>query len=475
MQLQGEDLTRIAGGIELRAWCSMPPDGGFVRVFRDARSVADLNLGGLLIRKRLAALLQKSPLLKHVLTLLSGNLLSQVIQLGLMVFVTRIYPVDDRGLFAVYGSITTLVISVAAFRYDLAIVLPKSETLARIVHRLARRNIMVSAALCSIVCFALSQWFEQQYHSTALTRWLWFSGFTVFLVAEMTNIQFWLTRVSRFADIAMNRVIQTLTVAGLQLILALVFGPSVSMLLIAALAGQLITLVLLEFRVKELWKPIPRPSYPVRYAAKLYWRMPAFNGPNVLVDGIRNTGISLLIASHAIVALGQFDVAWVSMQMPVALLAGSISQVFLKKLSTVKPGAMVPLVRFTVTRGLAFAIIPFALIYLLSPWMFPFVFGEQYAGAGIFAQALVPWLMMTVVTSPISNVFVVTNTQHWMLVFAVAYCVAPLLWLWKSPLPLTQTIFGLGLIMAAFLAVMLVMSFFAAARFDRSKRIDETA
>lgn len=420
-----------------------------------------------MVRKRMAALLQRNPLLNHVATLLSGNIIAQIIQLVLMIFIARLYSVEDRGLFAVYGSVTAVVISIAAFRYDTAIVLPKSDALARVLHSLARRSIMVSAALSSIVCLALTQWFETTYHSTELTRWLWFSGVTVFLAAEVANIQFWLTRMSRFKDMALNRVIQTFTVAGSQLLLALIFGPSLSMLLIATLVGQLVTLITLGFRVKELWRPAPKPSFQIRRAAREYWRMPAFNGPNVLVDSVRNAGISLLIGGYAVASLGQFNLAWASMQMPVALLAGSISQVFYKKLSTVKPGEMTPLIRFTATRGLLLAVVPFVLIFFMAPWLFTLVFGAKWAEAGIFAQSLVPWLMMTVVTSPISTVFVVTNTQHWMLVFGVAYCVVPLLWLWLSPLELLPSMFVLGGIMAIFLGFMLIMSLFAAARYDR--------
>lgn len=417
----------------------------------------------------MTALFRRNPLLNHVATLLSGNLIAQAIQLILMIFIARLYSVEDRGLFAVYGSVTAVAISIAAFRYDAAIVLPKSDALARVLHSLARRSIMVSAAITSIVCLALTQWFEATYQSAELTHWLWLSGVTVFLAAEVANTLFWLTRMSRFKDMAVNRVIQTFTVAGSQLLLALIFGPSLSMLLIASLVGQLITLITLGFRVKELWKPAPRPSFQIRHAAREYWRMPAFNGPNILVDAIRNAGINLLIGGYAIASLGQFNLAWTSMQMPVALLAGSISQVFYKKLSTVRPGEMSPLIRFTAIRGLALAVGPFVLIFFLAPWIFTLVFGAKWAEAGIFAQSLVPWLMMTVVTSPISTVFVVTNTQHWMLVFGIVYCVVPLLWLWLSPLPLLPSMFVLGGIMAVFLGGMLVMSLFAAARYDRTQ------
>ena len=68
--------------------------------------------------------------------------------------------------------------------------------------------------------------------------------------------------------------------------------------------------------------------------------------------------------------------------------------VFLKKLSDTEPGAMLPLVRAVLLRTCLAAIVPFAVLYLLAPWLFPFVFGATWHDAGYYARALTPWLFM---------------------------------------------------------------------------------
>lgn len=130
---------------------------------------------------------------------------------------------------------------------------------------------------------------------------------------------------------------------------------------------------------------------------------------------------------------------------------------------------MLPLVRFTIIRSMLIAIVPFGLIYLVSPWMFILVFGQQWDMAGDFARALTPWLAMQLVTSPISTVFVVTDNQQWMLAFSIVFCAAPLSLLYFSPLALLDTVFWLGLLMAAMLAIMLGMSLLAARGYDRRR------
>ena len=132
---------------------------------------------------------------------------------------------------------------------------------------------------------------------------------------------------------------------------------------------------------------------------------------------------------------------------------------------------MRPLVRVTIRRAVLIGIIPFALIYVLSPWLFPLLFGERWAESGSFARALTPWLFMMLITSPISNLFIVTEHQDWMLGFNVFYTALPLAWLYWSPLDLLATCYVLGAMMAALLVANTALADHAAKQFDAGKRV----
>ena len=105
--------------------------------------------------------------------------------------------------------------------------------------------------------------------------------------------------------------------------------------------------------------------------------------PNALVDSVRINGITLLIGTVALGAVGQLNLAWRILQVPIGLINSAISQVFFQKLARVRPGEMLPLVRSTIIRSLLISPqVPFGLIYLVSPWMFTLVFGQQWDQAG---------------------------------------------------------------------------------------------
>ena len=418
--------------------------------------------------RRWEALVARSPVLGAILTLMTGTAAAQLITLVLQIFIARVYSDIDKGLLGMYGSVTGFVITFAALRFDLAIVLPTSERAARVLTRLATRCIVLSSLLTSLTCIALARVLRDHYHhSGPLMWWLMGSGVTVFLVAQVTNLQYWLTRQGRFGAIARNRVLQSTAVAGLQLVFGLALHGGISALLLGTIVGQLLTYVGLRRRAPELSEPIGAGAPSLAEMASRYRRMPLLNGPNAVVDSLRNNGINLLIGAVSVAALGQFQLAWNILQVPVALIAGSVSQVFLKKLSDVEPGEMTPLVRYVLLRALLAATVPFALLYLLAPWLFPLVFGATWVDAGHCARALTPWLLLTVLSSPVSNIFVVTETQSRLLAFAIVYCAAPLAWLWLSPWPFMTTLTVLGALMALLLVGMIAMALAVARRFDR--------
>ena len=73
---------------------------------------------------------------------------------------------------------------------------------------------------------------------------------------------------------------------------------------------------------------------------------------------------------------------------------------------------------------------------------------------------------MLLITSPISNLFVVTEHQDWMLGFALLYTAAPLAWLHWSPLEVMPTCYVLGLMMAGLLVLNALLADYAAKQFD---------
>ena len=427
------------------------------------------------IRGRMQKLVKRYPTLRHVMVLLTGTAISQVVVMAVSTITARLFTPEAFGQFAVFGSLTAIATTIASMRLDMTIMLPEDDDEARRIARVATYSNLVVAGLFTLAALLLRDLVIAQYGDPELASWLVMGGFTVFFVAQATMMQFWFNRKTDYRTISLNRVQQSIGSAGGQLGFGLLGLRTLPGLIFGTLIGQAFAFVNLRLRAKSLFRPLPEGTTSGMELVRRYKKMPLLNMPTALVDSLRTNGITLLIGTVALGAVGQFNLAWRILQVPIGLINSAISQVFFQKLARVRPGEMLPLVRATILRSLLITLVPFGLIYLVSPWMFTLVFGPQWDMAGEFARALTPWLAMQLVTSPISTVFVVTDNQQWMLGFSIVFCAAPLSLLYFSPLPLLETVFWLGLLMAGLLVLMLLMSLLAARGYDRRRQADPAA
>ena len=395
----------------------------------------------------------RSGVLAQVLTLLGGTLLAQAIAFVAQIGVARLYTDTDLGYLGIFTSAATLGAAVAGARFDLSIVLPApgDEASARSLARLASRCVLVASALATLIAAAAWPWVSARY-GAALAGWMLAVGVSVLFLAQGQVCSYWLTRHRRFQAIASSSVVRSLGIAALQLACGFLAGGGLGAAIGATIAR--------DAREREASDPT------LHEVASRYRKMALVGVPNVVVDALRTSAIPMLIASYSVASLGQFNVAWLALQAPVALIAGALSQVYLPRLSDTPPGAMTRVVVRVGGIALACSIPVFALLAWISPALFPLVFGARWEAAGYFARSLAPWLALTVATSPLSNVFVATYHQRRMLAFACVYCAAPLAWLACSPYGVEATVAVLGALMAVLLVGMLVMAVLTARAYD---------
>ncbi len=406
-----------------------------------------------------------SPFLRHVATLMTGTAIAQVIVFLIMMIITRLFTRETLGELGAFNSVVAIVVTVAAARFDMTLMLEHDDRNAKVMAKLAMRCILVTAVVATIAAFPLRPWIAEHY-SEDVARWMPLVGVTTVFMAGAAMLQYWYNRKTDYRTIAINRIQQQVGTSGGQVLCGAAGLLTLPGLLVGQLLGQGFAFVNLLVRAKDLRTLDTTGADSMRTLMRRHWKMPILNGPNALIDAIRLNGINLMIGRVSLGDFGEFNLANQAVSIPVGLINSAVSQVFFQKLSVIEPGQMYREVVGSIKRALIIGIAPFAVFYALAPWIFPLVFGVEWQQAGYFARALIPWMCMLLVTSPISTMFVVTGTQHWLLAFAIVYCAAPLSWLVLSPYPLLPTIFGLGAINAACLVAMTVMALFAAKRYD---------
>lgn len=422
------------------------------------------------LRSRLRALIARSPTAVNIGTLLSGTVLAQVVMLATTPVVSRLYTPAELGSFAALMAIPQTVAVVAGLRYDMAVVLPERDQDARRLVRIVLVVATLTSVLTSLVTVLGATRIAGWMHHPELAGWMAWTGVIVWATALVNLMGYWFTRRTRYGAISTNRIQQSASVEGLRIVSAWAGHGGIAGQLLGQVAGQVVAALTLLWRGRNAWSGDLQGAAPARDLLRRHRRMPLLNAPNALVDAVRTNGIVLLVGIHFTAALqGQFAKAWLLMQAPLVLVNGAVSQVFFQRFATTPRGGMETLVRRSVRLSLLAGLLPFALLALVAPALFPWYLGAEWGESGLIARTLVPWLYLNLVTAPISTVFVVTDNQALMLAFAVVYAGVPLAiiaWAASAGWGLVATMWGVSGAMAALLAGLVGLTLWVARRWD---------
>jgi lipopolysaccharide exporter len=148
--------------------------------------------------------------------------------------------------------------------------------------------------------------------------------------------------------------------------------------------------------------PSPRE---VRRIASLHRGFPLSNAPHVLVDGLRDGGIALLIASVIGTTVnGLLAVALRVLKVPSSLVGTAMGQVFYQRSARMRnEGRPVKsFVRSLLVRSACASLPVFLGVAMLGPWLFGAVFGAAWTPAGSYARLLAPSLFVGFLASQLS-------------------------------------------------------------------------
>ncbi|MEA3383855.1 MAG: oligosaccharide flippase family protein [Campylobacterota bacterium] len=376
----------------------------------------------------LTKLKPKSEFSRNVLTLMTGTTIAQAIPIAISPILTRIYTPEDFGVFALYMAVASIIAVIATGRYELAIMLPKKDEDAVNIVALSIIISFFVSFISFLIVFIFNENITNLLGNPEITNWLYFIPITVLLTGIYQSFNYWSNRKKQYKRLATSRVIQSATAGTTNL--GMGFGGFGSTgLIFGSILGQGVATTILT---RMVWK---EDSYRLNEIKKLkifalskkYKKLPIYNLPNALIDGFRLSGISILIAKFFTTAtLGQFSLAWKMLQTPIALIGGSLSQVFFQKVSiSTKSDLHRIVVKFILQASMVAAPI-FLLIYFFAVDIFIFVFGENWKLAGEAASVMTPWLFLNFLSGPLASVFIILNKQETILLVAIIYMIFPI-------------------------------------------------
>jgi len=360
----------------------------------------NMRSGSAPVRERLAALLRggvRSKLLRNILTVVTGTAGAQAITLAFMPVITRIYGPEAYGVLGTFLSVTMMLIPVAALTYPIAIVLPKRDGDARGLVRLALTIALTLALVVALNLYFFGDRLAATLDIQIVQPYLMLIPFVMFCGAALEICQQWLFRTQRFRITASVAVGHSLlfnsmrTIAGLVQSSALILVCTTA--LQQALHAAMLGLAMLRAKPHEDNHAgeagQERPG--MIELARQHSDFPKFRAPVMLINAVSQHLPTLVLAAYfGPAAAGFFALCKQALTMPTNMIGKSVADVYYPRISrAIHDREPVAAMLLKATSALALVgLVPFSLVVVLGPWMFAFVFGEQWHVAGEYARWL---------------------------------------------------------------------------------------
>lgn len=369
------------------------------------------------MKQRLARISEalRSGVLRSIGVLVGGTAAAHLITALALPVSTRLFTPADFSAAAVFASLSAILTVAACLRFDMAIPLPEDEAEAANLLGLAIGFSVVTAGLTALVLALLPASAIALLGQPALTPWLWLLPIAVLIGGVYLAIQMWYVRRKGFAAIARSRIAQSACAAGGQIGLGFAGFTPLGLIVGQVLnygAGSIGLLAGTMRRDGALLRGISRSGMVAAFRG--HQRFPRYSIWEALANAASiNVPILLIAALASGPEAGYLTLAMFLMQAPMALLGNSIGQVYLSgapdaardgRLATYTAASLGGLIR-AVTPPLIF-------IGIVSPTVFPIIFGAGWERSGVLVAWMVPWFLLQFLASPVSSALHVMGQQR---------------------------------------------------------------
>ncbi len=347
---------------------------------------------------------------------MTGTGLAQAIPIAISPILTRLYKPEDFGIFAMFMAIASIASVLVTGRYELAIMLPKSDRDAfHIVALSVGLSCLISGLLLLLVIVFNSQ-ITSLLGTPEISNWLYWGPVSTLLMGIYTSLNYWSNRKSLYRRLAISRVVQSASSSVPQL--AVGFMKSSPFGLVGGqLAGQLIaTCVMANLVYREDNNYLKKIHFNrLLVLAKKYINYPKFMIAGQLMNTISSSLPLFLVSTFFSPAIaGFYSLAQRVLIAPTALIGGAIGDVYRSDASKIyrENGNCLLIYKKTFLKLCLISVIFVLPVFLFGNEIFAFVFGESWREAGEIASIVSIMVLFQTISSPLSQTVLFANFQN---------------------------------------------------------------
>ncbi len=365
-----------------------------------------------------------SEFVKHMATLMVGSGFSQIIPFLLAPILARLYTPEDFGVFAFYISIVVIISGISTGRYELAIVIAKTDREAAALSYLSI-GLSLVVSILSILFLKIIQFSGVQLFSGIISEdWVYLIPFFIWIYALFQIFRYIGIRNKKFKSISAASISDSSSRGAVNILLGYTIGETFS-LIIGGFIGVLSSVLILFSSAKSFFRNHKIEKDVIIDQIKVFKKFPIYDAPSTLFYSLGNQGVVILMTKF----LGQAVVGIYSyteriLITPISFLSNAFSQVFFQKAAEYynqDSSLFRKLLGTTMNSFILFGIIPFALFTYTSVYYIPILLGDQWLELYKYVYVLSPYIFMIFISSPLGHVLKIINRQEISLVLKIIF------------------------------------------------------
>jgi O-antigen/teichoic acid export membrane protein len=359
----------------------------------------------------------------NISKLITGSVLAQGLGVLVAPIVTRLFAPEAFGVAALLASITGIIGVIACLRYELSIMLPKTDEEAANLFGLSLFFVLIITGISALIIFLAGDLIVNMLNSPELKKNLWLIPVSVFVSGVFLALNYWNSRTKHFGRLSIARLISSIFAQSTRLGAGYAGFASGGVLIGSGILGQLVSTFFVGSQVwrddRHLFKASIRWEKMIA-GLRRYKKFLIYGTWSALFNtGSYQLPALLLSFFFSPKIVGFYALGITVLSLPMSMVGGAISQVFFQKASEAhnRIGNLSQVVEEIFKRLVSLGIFPILLLTLIGKDIFIVAFGEPWAEAGVYMQILGLWIFFRFISSPLSTLFAVLEKQSYGLFF----------------------------------------------------------
>lgn len=356
--------------------------------------------------------IKSNSFLRNVVVLASGTIISQVIVIATSPLLTRLFTVEAFGILSLFSSFMVIFGVVTTGRYELALGLPEKETEAKNMLKLIFSIGFLVSILYLVAIFFLREVFHSKIFSGLfLYKWIYIAPVYTFFIAVYSGLTYWNQRSKNYKKITIANTIQVVSATILSVFFGFLGYVEIGMILSLVLGIMISSFFLLnDFSKNDLTIN----HNEIVAVAKQFKSFPKYMIVSDLSLNATQQFIPIIFSAlFNTIIVGYYSLANRMLRLPNIVLTSSIANIFRNEaIDEIRDkGNCLELYKSTFKKLVVMAFPVYILIFIFSPMLFTFFFGEKWLQAGYFARILSVLLLVEFVATPLNSLFYITTRQ----------------------------------------------------------------